>query len=153
MSRVAAMVQAAVFDAVNGVDRRYSAIMVDPAAPSGASRRAAAVQAAYVILSKLYGASPANAFQLTFDARRVVSMAVIVEKDSNASINGTGTANTTKTTGIEGSATTFWKTRVSSEHWTSRLRMPRSAAGMRSTSITTGGRLRPSVKRPAMVIP
>jgi len=87
MSRVAAIVQAAVFDAVNGIDRRYSPIMVDPAAPSGASRRAAVVQAAYVTLSKLYGASPANAFQVTFDARRTVSLAVIAETESASAIS------------------------------------------------------------------
>jgi hypothetical protein len=55
MTRVAAIVQAAVFDAVNGIDRLYTPIHVSPAAPAGASRRAAAVQAAYVTLSDLYG--------------------------------------------------------------------------------------------------
>src|SRR5262245_24644768 len=54
-TRVAALVQAAVFDAVNGIDRRYTPIHVAPAAPSGASRRAAAVQAAYAMLVKHYG--------------------------------------------------------------------------------------------------
>jgi PAP2 superfamily protein len=85
MTRVAAMVQAAVFDAVNGIDRRYSHIMVEPAAPSGASRRAAAVQAAYVMLSKLYGAAAPQ--QATFDARRAVSLAVIAERERGTSIN------------------------------------------------------------------
>ena len=48
MTRNAAMVQAAVFDAVNGVDPRYTSIHVDAAGPAGASRRAAAVQARIV---------------------------------------------------------------------------------------------------------
>ena len=51
--RIAAITQAAVFDAVNGIDRRYTAYFVTDAAPRGASRRAAAVQAAYVALSTL----------------------------------------------------------------------------------------------------
>lgn len=47
MTRVAAIVQASVFDAVNGIDRKYAPIHVSPGAPTGASRRAAAVEAAY----------------------------------------------------------------------------------------------------------
>jgi hypothetical protein len=86
MSRVAALVHAAVFDAVNGINPRYTPVFVTPAGPGGASRRAAAVQAAYVILSRLYGATPANAQQVTFDARRTVSLAEIAEDDSTASI-------------------------------------------------------------------
>ena len=71
-TRVAALVQTAMFDAVNGINPRYSHIYV---APAGASRRAAAMQAAYAMLSKLYGASPANAPQIAFDARRIISLA------------------------------------------------------------------------------
>ncbi len=56
MTRVAAIVQASVFDAVNGIERRYTPVHVDPAAPPGASRRAAAVQAAYAALVRLYPA-------------------------------------------------------------------------------------------------
>src|SRR5437588_9694766 len=55
MTRFSALVQAAVFDAVNGIEQRYTKIHVDPAGPRSASRGAAAAQAAYVILSKLYG--------------------------------------------------------------------------------------------------
>lgn len=85
-TRVAAMVQSAMFDAVNGINPRYSHIYVAPAAPAGASRRAAAVQAAYAMLSKLYGASPANAPQVALDARRIISMGEIAEDESAASI-------------------------------------------------------------------
>ena len=54
LSRVTAIVQASVFDSVNGIERRYAPIHVKPAASRGASRRAAAVQGAYVALSHLY---------------------------------------------------------------------------------------------------
>jgi len=85
-TRVAALVQSAMFDAVNGINPRYSHIYVAPAAPPGASRRAAAVQAAYAMLSKLYGATPANTPQVQFDARRIISMNEIAEDESAASI-------------------------------------------------------------------
>jgi hypothetical protein len=62
-TRVAAMVQAAVFDAVNGIERRYTPIHVPPAAPSGASERAAAVQAAYRTLVLLYPGQAADLSQ------------------------------------------------------------------------------------------
>ena len=72
MSRVGAIVQASVFDAVNGIERRYTPIHVEPAALPGASRRAAAVQAAYAALVHVYPAQ-----QATFDARRDSSLAEI----------------------------------------------------------------------------
>ena len=86
--RVAAMVQTAVFDAVNGVDRRYTPIHVaPPPSCAGASRRAAAVQAAYVILSKVYGATATAANQQpTLDARLTASLAAIKARDNPASI-------------------------------------------------------------------
>lgn len=54
ISRSAAIMQSAVFDAVNGIERRYESIHVEPNAPRGASSRAAAVQAAYAVLVRLY---------------------------------------------------------------------------------------------------
>jgi hypothetical protein len=71
-SRNAAHVSAAVFDAVNGIERRYTPIHVAPAAPRGASKRAAAVQAAYAILLSKF---PAQADEL--NAKRDVSMAAM----------------------------------------------------------------------------
>ena len=53
-SRSAALVAAAVFDAVNGVDRQYKPIHVTAHAPSQTSGRAAAIQAAYEMLIRLY---------------------------------------------------------------------------------------------------
>ena len=55
-SRQVALVSASVFDAVNGISRRYDPIHVTAKAPGNASRRAAAIQAAYTILIKLYPA-------------------------------------------------------------------------------------------------
>jgi hypothetical protein len=71
-TRVAAIVQAAVFDAVNGIERRYTPIHVTADAPRGASQRAAAVEAAYASLVLLYPAQKA-----TFDAQRAISLAGI----------------------------------------------------------------------------
>jgi hypothetical protein len=71
-SRNAAHVSAAVFDAVNGIERRYAPIHVAADAPRGASKRAAAVQAAYVILASKY---PAQADELS--AKRDASLAAI----------------------------------------------------------------------------
>jgi hypothetical protein len=51
--RIGAIVQASVFDAVNGIERRYTAVHVEPAAPAGASRAAAAASAAYTALVAL----------------------------------------------------------------------------------------------------
>ena len=72
MSRVAAIVQASVFDAVNGIDRKYAPVHVPPAGPAGASRRAAAVEAAYTALVALYPAQKS-----IFDARLAVSLTAI----------------------------------------------------------------------------
>jgi hypothetical protein len=77
MSRVAAIVQASVYDAVNGIERRYAPIHVDFAAPSGASVRAAAVQAAYAALVRLYPAQTS-----TFDAERAASLDGISSGDA-----------------------------------------------------------------------
>jgi hypothetical protein len=81
ITRVAAIVHTAVFDAVNGIERRYSPIHVPPAAPAGASQDAAAVQAAYATLVQLYPTQKA-----TFDARLAVSLAVIGTHESAAAI-------------------------------------------------------------------
>jgi len=52
--RSAAIMHLAIFDAVNGIDRRYTPYHVTEAAPPGARREAAAVQAAYTTLVVLY---------------------------------------------------------------------------------------------------
>src|ERR1051325_930808 len=55
-TRIGAIVQAAVFDAVNGIERKYEPIHVAPNAAAGASPRAAAAQAAYTALVGLFPA-------------------------------------------------------------------------------------------------
>src|SRR5438876_7613411 len=84
MSRFAALVQTAVFDSVNGIERRYTPIHVAPAGPAGASSSAAAAQAAYSILSRLYGQgglfTPNQ--QATLDASLAASLARIARYDS-----------------------------------------------------------------------
>jgi hypothetical protein len=52
--RAAAMVQAAVYDAVNGIARRYEPYLVAERAPRGARAEAAAAQAAYTVLVALF---------------------------------------------------------------------------------------------------
>jgi hypothetical protein len=72
MTRNAALVEVAVYDAVNGIQRRYAPLHVQPAAPPGASIRAAAVQAAYAILSRLYSSQ-----QSMLDNERTASLVAI----------------------------------------------------------------------------
>lgn len=64
-ARVAAIVHTAMFDAVNGIERRYTHIHVAPDAPKGASPRAAVVQAAYTALTGLF---PAQDFEGDLEA-------------------------------------------------------------------------------------
>jgi hypothetical protein len=72
-ARVLAMVHAAVFDAHNGIERRFEVLHVDDAAPDpGASRRAAVVQAAYAVLVAEYPAQAA-----TLEADRTASLQAI----------------------------------------------------------------------------
>jgi PAP2 superfamily len=53
-ARVYVLMHVAIFDAVNGIERRYTPYHVDVAAPDGASRRAAAIEAAYTTLVALF---------------------------------------------------------------------------------------------------
>jgi hypothetical protein len=79
-SRDGAIVQAAVFDAVNGIQPRYTSIDVAPAAPLGASRQAAAVNAAYTALVSLF---PSQGVAL--DSARHASLATITEDEGDDS--------------------------------------------------------------------
>jgi hypothetical protein len=74
-TRIGAIFSAAVFDAVN--DGRYAPVHVPPGAPAGASRRAAAVQAAYASLLLSYPTAQYPSLQVALDARRAASLAVI----------------------------------------------------------------------------
>ena len=70
--RVAAIVQSAVYDAVNGIARKYTPLHVLAQAPPGARQEAAAVQAAYTALVAIYPAQ-----KPVFDAEYAVSVAAI----------------------------------------------------------------------------
>jgi hypothetical protein len=69
-ARIAAIVQASVFDAVNGIRPRYAPYRVVPAAPRGASRASAAAGAAYEALGALFPTQ-------SFDDRLAASLAQV----------------------------------------------------------------------------
>lgn len=52
--RLSAIVHTAIFDAYNGIERRYIPILVQEKAPEGASRRAAVIAAAHTVLVGLF---------------------------------------------------------------------------------------------------
>jgi hypothetical protein len=81
VTRVAAIVQAAVFDAINGIERRFTPIRVAPAAAAGASRDAAVAQAAYATLLQLFPTQ-----KPALDARLAVSLAVIGTRETSGAI-------------------------------------------------------------------
>src|SRR6202140_918737 len=81
-TRNVALVSASVFDAVNGIDPRFQALHVKPNAPHHASQSAAAIQAAYVILTDLY---PKQIGSLT--TQRGASIAALASKEKAESIN------------------------------------------------------------------
>jgi hypothetical protein len=70
--RLGAIVHTAIFDAYNGIERRYTPVFVPQSAPSGASRRAAVIAAAYTTLVALF---PSQAQVLT--DRYVASLAAL----------------------------------------------------------------------------
>jgi hypothetical protein len=77
-ARIGAIVAASVFDAVNGIERRYAFYRVAPAAPRGASRAAAAIGAAYTTLVALIpGQKP------LFDAQLAATLAQICDDPSD----------------------------------------------------------------------
>ena len=83
-TRVVALVSASVFDAVNGIEPRFQPLHVKPAAPEGASQRAAAIQAAYAILSNVYPAQSGPLGMLTI--RQTASLAALKSSESAQSI-------------------------------------------------------------------
>ena len=81
--RLGAIVQASVFDAVNGIDPQYTSIHVAPAGPQDASRQAAAAGAAYTALVTLFPAQ-----KPTLDADLAASLAGIDDESSSAVADG-----------------------------------------------------------------
>jgi hypothetical protein len=76
-ARIGAIVQASVFDAVNGIVRRYAPYHVIPSAGHGASRDAAAAGAAYTALVALIPAQ-----KPLFDAQLTATLAQISDDPS-----------------------------------------------------------------------
>ena len=79
--RIGAIVQSSVFDALNGIERKYTPIHVEPAALPGASRKAAVVEAAYEALVNLFPTQ-----KPTFDAQLAVSLAQIGGEGNDQSV-------------------------------------------------------------------
>jgi hypothetical protein len=77
-NRIGAIVQASVFDAVNGIERRYTPYHVEPAAAPGASRAAAAASAAYTALVALIPSQ-----KPLFDAQLAATLAQITDNPSD----------------------------------------------------------------------
>ena len=82
-TRQTALVAASIFDAVNGIHPAYRYLFVKPGAPDHASQRAAAVQAAYVVLRALY---PAQAG--TLDTQYNAAIAQISATERARSVTG-----------------------------------------------------------------
>ena len=78
--RIGAIVHTAIFDAYNGVERRYRPIHVDLQAPRGASRRAAVVAAASRTLVALYPTQKAK-----FDTQRAQSISQLSDDEDSES--------------------------------------------------------------------
>ena len=70
--RLGAIVHTAVFDAYNGIERRYTPVFVHTRAPDGASRRAAVVGAAYTALVGLFPSQ-----QAALDASYAASLSAL----------------------------------------------------------------------------
>src|SRR5262249_7846388 len=79
--RILGYVHAAIYDAVNGIDRRHAPYAGRAQAPAGASAEAAAAAAAHGVLVRLYPAQ-----QATFDAALAKSLQAI--SDGTAKTDG-----------------------------------------------------------------
>ena len=77
--RAAAMVHSAIFDAVNGIARKYAPLRVTSPAPPGARAEAAAAYAAYTTLVGLFPTRKA-----AFDAQLAASLAQIPGNEGNS---------------------------------------------------------------------
>lgn len=82
-TRHTALVAAAIFDAVNGIEPRYQPLLVAPGATRPASARAAAIEAAYAVLVSLY-----PGLQSTLAAYRQSSLMNLSGESAKAIANG-----------------------------------------------------------------
>jgi hypothetical protein len=74
-----AIMHAAMFDAVNGIERSHQPLFVTQAPPPGARSEAAAIQAAYRVLSTLR-----PTYQAVFDAQLAASLAQVAGSPGNS---------------------------------------------------------------------
>jgi hypothetical protein len=81
--RLGAIVHTAIFDALNGIDRRYTPIFIHPRAPRDASRRAVVIASAY---TALFGLFPSQ--QATLDTAYAASIAALTERCGNSGSEG-----------------------------------------------------------------
>jgi hypothetical protein len=81
--RLGAIVHTAVFDALNGIERRYTPIFVHSRAPHGASRRAAVIAAAHTALLGLFPSQ-----QSSLDANYTASVAALTARCENGGQSG-----------------------------------------------------------------
>jgi hypothetical protein len=77
--RTLAIMHVAMFDAVNGIDCKYEPYLVTELAPSGARADAAAIQAAYTVLTTLL---PSH--QSAYDAQLQLSLAALAGHQGNS---------------------------------------------------------------------
>ena len=83
--RAMSMVHAAMFDAINSIEGRYSAYKVKVSAPAGSSAEAAGVAAAHAVLVKIFPEQKAS-----FDAAYEASLAQIPEGSGKTAGIGVG---------------------------------------------------------------
>lgn len=76
--RLGAIVHTAIFDAYNGIERRYEPIFYHSSAPPGASRRAAVIAAAYTALVALFPSQQSALF-----ARKEASLAALSDDEGD----------------------------------------------------------------------
>ena len=126
LTRLSAIYNSAVFDAVNGIERRYTPIYVQSRGPRNASVRAAATMAAYATLVKLYPSQ-----QATLDSKLV---------DSFAAIGGGPTAETHAAI----SAGMAWGKKVADQIWDWRSSDGFAASIPPYTGGTNAGQWRPT---------
>src|SRR5262245_40605652 len=81
--RLGAIVHTAIFDAYNGIERRYTSVFVRETAPRDTSRRAAVIAAAYTALVGLFPSQ-----QPSLDARFAASLAALGDDDEGADDDG-----------------------------------------------------------------
>ena len=80
--RLGAIVHTAIFDAYNGIERRYTPIAVENPAPKGASRRAAVIAAVYTTLVSLFPPHLFPSQQQVLDSSYAASLAALSDDAS-----------------------------------------------------------------------